>query len=405
MARQGFPLLPLRPAGKYPYTELLPTTAMCQSSWSLLSLRPADESEIRRWFEYDPDLNYGIITGVGCRALQGNGLYVVDVDRPKKFRENLPGTVAVKTGRGSHYLFQAVEGIGSRGFPWGELKGAGGYVVGPGSVHESGHVYTFYEMLSPADTLIYDLPRWALPVDEVTAGEVPDLKVNSKTRQPERRHRYNSVPMPRIKELENLNQEEAIAVGIMRLCGREVKGLKKAFACPLPGHTDKKPSAALYHKPGRPIILHDFHSQDDDKRFWPLVDVYASCIIGKCVTLKSGERVYWWLRALHQMNIISPPIVPKYALPENTRADVKKVYAGFCYLLELRQLYEESKMAPFNRKFAARWCLTDKDAIRRGMRWLLKEGYLFISQRGRPNTDPEGPALTFFSLGVPKQRD
>jgi hypothetical protein len=199
-----------------------------------------------------------------------------------------------------------------------------------------------------------------------------------------------------------LNQDPETAFKIMALCGREINRIGKAFTCPLPGHSERKPSASLYQEPGRPIVLNDFHEREAGRFSWPLVDVYASIKIGKALQLKKGERAAWWLRALHEIGAVNPGVIAKYELPKGVKQDVITAYNGFCYLLELRQLYEPSNMAPFNRKFAARWCLTDTETIRRGMYWLLRNGYLYIAERGRPNTAPEGSALTFFAIGRPK---
>jgi len=396
--------LPLKPMSKLPYMELLPTTPLGQASWSLLAQRPASLAEIKAWFDHDPSLNYGIITGKASL----NGFYCVDIDRPKKMNLHVPPTTAVKTGRGSHYYFQHQEDIETKTFPWGELKGRSSYIVGPGSIHESGHVYDFWEELSISEIGIAELPEWALNGNVGHSGEAAGDQAtlhntNTSKDTKEEWHRNNSVTMPQgMDALERLNQNPDIAIKIMELCGRSVKALNKAFSCPIPGHSEAKPSAALYHEQGRPIILHDFHGKDPERRFWPLVDVYASCKTGKALKLREGERAIWWLRALHEIGYISPPVLPKYSLPGDAPADAVKCYEGFCYLLELRQLYEPSDTAPYNRNFAARWCRCDVEVIRRGMRWLLKEGYLFIAERGRPNTNKDGPALTMFKIGRPK---
>jgi len=383
---------------------------MGQSSWSLLALRPASEAEIRRWFDHDPGLNYGIITGVPCNALKGNSLCIMDVDRPKRLPKHdapVPATVTVRTKRGSHYYFQSGDEVLSKKFPWGELKAAGGYVVGPGSIHESGHVYSFYEMLSPTEADILEIPSWlisgALQANVEASRANPLNSTLPKTEANQFLHRKNSFTMQqgRFKELWELNKDPETAIGIMGLCGRDVRGMKKAFLCPIPGHSDRNPSAALYQEPGKAIILHDFHSADEERLFWPIVDVYASCKVGRALRLRQGERAIWWLRALHDLGVVNPPIIPKYELPYNAPASVKKVYAGFCYLLELRQLYEESRVTPFNRQFAARWCMADEKTVRNAVGWLLRKGHLFISERGRPHGHKEGSALTLFSLGRP----
>ena len=400
MARQGFALVPLRPASKIPYTELLPTNAFGQASWSLLALRHASEMEIKFWFEHDPLCNYGIITGMGC--VGARCLCVVDVDRPQNIPPglNIPPTVAVKTAKGSHFYYYSDNEVRSRKLPFGDLKASSGIAVAPGSVHETGVVYEFYDTMSPAEMAIAELPTWASDTD---AGRVwgpdPIKPLETQNLETGKRHRNNSVTMPDSFEgAEKLNQRPEVAFKIMGLCGRDVVQMKKAFCCPLPGHGERKPSAALYQEPGRPIVMNDFHEREPDRRMWPLVDVYASCMIGQAVTLKKGERALWWLRALDHAGYLTRPTVLKQELPCDAKKEAITVYNGFCYLLELRQCYEPSNAAPFNRHFAARWCGVDKDFIRRGMTWLLRQGYLTIAERGRPNSAEGGPALTMFKL-------
>ena len=87
-----------------------------------------------------------------------------------------------------------------------------------------------------------------------------------------------------------------------RCLTREVTRIGKAFCCPLPGHEERKPSAALWQRPGEPIMLIDFHmrpQQPDSAEYaaanpdidqeavtapqmhWMLPDVYAACKTGK----------------------------------------------------------------------------------------------------------------------------
>src|SRR5207248_1073400 len=66
----------------------------------------------------------------------------------------LPSTFTVRTGRkegGVHKYFQGTTKDGN--IVGGQVKSAGGYVVGPGSVHPSGATYT----------IIADCPLAALP--------------------------------------------------------------------------------------------------------------------------------------------------------------------------------------------------------------------------------------------------
>jgi hypothetical protein len=84
-----------------------------------------------------------------------SGLFAVDEDRPGAFAEyaaslgeDIPVTFTVHTSKGRHLYFRqpAGEPLGNgRGDLKGrgiDIRGAGGFLVGPGSVHETGVVYT-----------------------------------------------------------------------------------------------------------------------------------------------------------------------------------------------------------------------------------------------------------------------
>ena len=105
------------------------------------------------------DYNLGVITGTP------SGIVVLDVDSPdaQTFVEglNLPLTPAVSTGRGTHYYFKLPAGgvrnttkIGGHKL---DLRGDGGYVVGHGSIHETGRRY-----------------EWLVSPDEVPFAEFPE---------------------------------------------------------------------------------------------------------------------------------------------------------------------------------------------------------------------------------------
>jgi hypothetical protein len=106
-----------------------------------------DKETIRRWFQKWPDANVGIATG------RASGLLVVDVDGHKGERllaqigaeiGPLPEDACVATGRGRHiWLGYPKDGppISNLGGGKLDLRGDGGYVVAPPSMHASGRRY------------------------------------------------------------------------------------------------------------------------------------------------------------------------------------------------------------------------------------------------------------------------
>jgi len=146
---RGLSVIPLKPKAKEP---LIP--------WKEFQERIASEKEIEEWFK-DNTINIGII----CGAISDN-LFVIDFDNKKVFKiwydlidKNYPdvrdivlNTWNVETGRGVHIYFRAdvdkktfkelfrtkpklIDGV--------DIKGEGGYVVAPPSIHPSGKLYEF----------------------------------------------------------------------------------------------------------------------------------------------------------------------------------------------------------------------------------------------------------------------
>jgi putative DNA primase/helicase len=110
-----------------------------------------DPDIITEWWSKMPDANIGIATG------KASNLIVLDIDGPegeallaKYAREHgpLPPTATVKTSKGWHIYFAypknvpRVKSVAREKLKL-DVRGDGGYVVAPPSIHESGHVYAF----------------------------------------------------------------------------------------------------------------------------------------------------------------------------------------------------------------------------------------------------------------------
>ena len=114
--------------------------------WLSYQQQPSSEKEIDDWFRRWPDANVAIVTGAV------SGLVVIDID-PKHGGEQsltelerehgpLPKTVEAITGGGGHHLYFAHPGGEVRNkvglAPGIDLRGDGGYIVAPPSLHASG---------------------------------------------------------------------------------------------------------------------------------------------------------------------------------------------------------------------------------------------------------------------------
>jgi len=122
-----------------------------------------DQATIRAWWGQWPNANIGIVTGAV------SGLVVLDQDGPEAEEtlkdKHLPPTPCAFTGQGVHRYF-AHPGKEVRNFarklPGLDLRGDGGYVVAPPSLHVSGRRYEWAENLSPEDIELAPCPEWLL---------------------------------------------------------------------------------------------------------------------------------------------------------------------------------------------------------------------------------------------------
>lgn len=103
-----------------------------------------DQDQIAAWWKKWPNANIGIATG------SVSGLLVLDLDGAKGIAKlktllgdiKLPPTACVATGRGWHLYFQLLAELISCSSDDGlDVRGEGGYVIAPPSVHASGAKY------------------------------------------------------------------------------------------------------------------------------------------------------------------------------------------------------------------------------------------------------------------------
>ena len=111
--------------------------------WTDYQRRQPNDTEIAEWIRRWPGCNVGIVTG----AI--SGIIVLDVDGTQGETElarlgDVPPTPTVRTGNGRHLYFRHPGGTvsnfaGKR--PGLDLRGDGGCVVAPPSVHRNGATY------------------------------------------------------------------------------------------------------------------------------------------------------------------------------------------------------------------------------------------------------------------------
>jgi predicted P-loop ATPase len=129
-----------------------------------------DEATIRRWWTMWPQANIAIRTGAV------SGLVVLDNDSYKggdaslheleQSYSPLPETVLSLTGKGQHYCFaypgtHVKNGVESLGAGL-DIRGDGGYIIAPPSLHATGRRYVWEVIHDPEDMPLAPLPAWLL---------------------------------------------------------------------------------------------------------------------------------------------------------------------------------------------------------------------------------------------------
>jgi hypothetical protein len=150
LLEHGFSLIPVERQSKRPH-----------GSWKHAQTERANMADVCLWI--DEGHNLGVVTG------SLSGVVVVDCDSASAVARvtelGHDPTPTVLTGRGAHLYFHhpgasvrnavALEdGI--------DVRGDGGYVICPPSIHPSGEPYRFAPGLSLGDVSPAELPAWAL---------------------------------------------------------------------------------------------------------------------------------------------------------------------------------------------------------------------------------------------------
>lgn len=155
LAGLGFSTFPVERGGKRPLMK-----------WERFQSERADSSEVDSWARHDT--NVGIATGAV------SGLLVLDLDSAEAVAEaealGLPDTLTVRTGKGLHAYFKHPGGkVGNRAGikPGWDIRGDGGYVVGPGSLHPSGKRYEWQHPPGLFD--LAPVPNWLAQMLEAPA--------------------------------------------------------------------------------------------------------------------------------------------------------------------------------------------------------------------------------------------
>ena len=133
-----------------------------------------DADIVRQWWTQDPNAGIGLATGSASRS------WVLDLDGPEAgawyeaqvARHGLTRTLGVHTSRGFHLywrwseaaMVRNAQGLKAVGAPNVDVRGEGGYVCAPPTVHRSGHVYAWETQLGAFQREMVEAPAWLLDI-------------------------------------------------------------------------------------------------------------------------------------------------------------------------------------------------------------------------------------------------
>ena len=161
-ANKGVRVIPIKPGGKYPPIE----------GWQNAATN--EPTRINEWFN-GPYKNCGV--GIATGKFGDRYLIVIDIDDRQQFSGSetlydleqihgkLPDTVETKTGTGGRHLYfftdQPIHNEASGSLGVGiDVRGIGGQVLAPPTIHPNGKPYQWVEGHSIAERKPADMPNW-----------------------------------------------------------------------------------------------------------------------------------------------------------------------------------------------------------------------------------------------------
>jgi len=151
--------------------------------WKEYQTRIPTEEEVTQWFTENPQANIGIVTG------KVSGIVVFDLDSEEgvkysKSKGGFPKTPAVKTGKGYHFYmkhpgFVVMNNVNKKLTI--DIRGDGGQVAAPPSIHGSGRKYEWLEGHSIFDIEPAECTPWMIEyLKEISDGEKKQVPPKSK---------------------------------------------------------------------------------------------------------------------------------------------------------------------------------------------------------------------------------
>lgn len=157
LANLGFRVHPLSNKNKIPLLD----------DWTRKA--SSEEAVIKKWAKKYIDCNWGIATGLE------SGIFVIDIDPKNGGTETwkrmtqdqkMPKTLEVVTGtKGSHYYFEYPSAVAVTNSSLGkgvDVRGEGGNIVIPPSIHPNGNTYLWAKGKTPDKVKPAKAPKWMI---------------------------------------------------------------------------------------------------------------------------------------------------------------------------------------------------------------------------------------------------
>ena len=384
-----------------------------------------DPHKITQFFTWYPDANLGVA--------MGGAHFVMESDGPEgdtfMRRFHLPPTPTVISRRGVHAYLRIPPGyrVKTKHLNQLDIIGGGDMVVGPGSVHASGHIYQWQEYLSlediepayPPEPLIAwmaehgVLLRGATPISQPMKSRMSKsasrafLQGNGQARltsggphsgkasaPPHARGGFKTIFTPILEtcgtplktslaEFAKKREVRDLCLTFLGLADVAVDlGFGKAFLCRLPGHRERHPSAVLEIGTNDHLVYHDLHAKDGrELQVYTLPDLYRAQLLGRVLrpeeALSGPVLMPWWERLLVEVGYLEPVPVPARSLPADVLDSVRQVYEKFLYLCGCKWLYEPGQPTTFAVRFGMDWCgIGSHHTFRDALRWLIAHRYI-----------------------------
>lgn len=166
-----------------------------------------------------------------------------------------------------------------------------------------------------------------------------------------------------------------MGVGTQFAPGQPFPSPLRQVAAGAEGESGKVEPAVIYRN------KHGIYKYREGARRYTLAQVYAAYISGVPVveyqSMPHVTMAVWKLRLLLELGRIPDTGISIAHLPAGAPRSSQEAYAGFVLLLRCRQAYSgEPGPAPYTYRWAERWVPMSFDRARRGIKWLLEQGYL-----------------------------